>query len=127
MGFPSETEEDFESSLSLLEQLRPAVSYCFKFSPRASTEAAAWPDDVTQEVKEDRLARLNAVVERLTAEALAGQVGRTVSVLAEQRDFGRTRTGFKVRWEEPVTPGKLVDVKILSATRRTLLGEIHEP
>lgn len=127
VGFPSETDEDFRSSLELLEELRPAVTYGFKFSPRRSTEAAAWPDDVPQAVKEERLARLNALVDRLTQEALDGHIGTTVSVLAEQKDFGRTRTGFKVRWEKPVALGASARVKILSTTRRTLLGEIHEP
>jgi tRNA-2-methylthio-N6-dimethylallyladenosine synthase len=127
VGFPSETEDDFRQSLDLLEELRPSTAYCFKFSPRQSTEAAGWPDDVSQEAKEERLSRLNEVVERLTTEALAAQTGRTVEVLAEQPDFGRTRTGYKVRWQAAVTPGTLVNIRILSATRRTLLGELHEP
>ncbi len=124
VGFPTETDEEFEASLSLVEELGVASAYCFKYSPREGTEAAGLPDDVPREVKEDRLAQLNEVVDRLTRAALAAQVGRTVEVLAEQTDFGRTRTGFKVRWSGGAATGSLVPVRIGSTTRRTLLGEI---
>jgi len=127
VGFPSETEEEFAQSLALLEELRPATAFCFKYSAREGTPAAALPDDVPPRVKEERLAATNAVVDRLTVAALRSQVGSVVEVLAESPTFGRTRTGFKVRWERPVAPGSLVQLRIGSATRRNLLGDIHEP
>ncbi|HAM35626.1 MAG TPA: tRNA (N6-isopentenyl adenosine(37)-C2)-methylthiotransferase MiaB [Elusimicrobia bacterium] len=127
VGFPSETEEEFVQSLTLLEDIRPATAFCFKYSAREATPAAALPDDVPPQLKEERLARLNALVDRLTRETLAAQVGGVVEVLAETPTFGRTRTGFKVRWERMVAPGSLVSVRINAATRRTLLGDIHEP
>ena len=127
VGFPSESEEDFMQTLSLLEELRPAAAFCFKFSAREGTPAASLLDDVPPRVKEERLARLNALVDRLTAEALQSQVGSSVEVLAETPHFGRTRTGFKVRWRTAVAPGNLITVCISAATRRTLLGDHNEP
>jgi tRNA-2-methylthio-N6-dimethylallyladenosine synthase len=58
VGFPGETEHDFQQSLSLVDQVRFGTAYCFKYSPRKGTESAQWSDDVPPEVKEDRLQRL---------------------------------------------------------------------
>ncbi len=127
VGFPSETDEEFEMTLSLVEQLAPASAYTFKYSPREGTESSAWTDDVPQELKEERLARLNEVVDRLTQEALRSQIGRTVHVLTEQAGFGKTREGHNARWEgAPGRPGDMVSVRVTGASRRTLLGEIDE-
>lgn len=126
VGFPSETDEDFERTLSLVRELGPASAFCFKYSPREGTESAGWPDDVPQELKEERLRRLNELVDGLTESALRAQAGKTVEVLAEQPDFGRTRDGFRVRWTVPVETGRLAGVRITGATRRTLLGDIDE-
>jgi tRNA-2-methylthio-N6-dimethylallyladenosine synthase len=127
VGFPSETEADFAQTLTLIEELRPATAFCFKYSAREGTTAAAFPDDVPVPVKEERLAAVNAVVDRFTTQALEAQVGSTVEVLAETPTFGRTRTGFKARWESPAAAGALVTMRVDAATRRTLLGDIHEP
>jgi hypothetical protein len=58
---------------------------------------------------------------------LDAQIGSTVEVLAETPTFGRTRTGFKTRWQRPVAAGDLVSIRVDATTRRTLLGDIHEP
>jgi tRNA-2-methylthio-N6-dimethylallyladenosine synthase len=130
VGFPTETDADFQMTLSLVEQLAPASAYTFKYSPREGTESATdMTDDVPAALKEERLARLNEVVDRLTQDALKSQVGRTAQILTEQAGFGRTREGFNARWDErdaqraPAAPGQLVSVRITGATRRTLLGE----
>ena len=127
VGFPSETETDFAQTLTLLEELRPATAFCFKYSAREGTPAAGLADDVPAPVKEQRLAAVNAAVDRLTRQALDAQVGSIVEVLAETPTFGRTRTGFKARWRSPVAAGDLVSIRVDAATRRTLLGDIHEP
>ena len=127
VGFPSETETDFAQTLTLLEELRPATAFCFKYSAREGTPAAGLADDVPASVKEQRLAAVNAAVDRLTRQALDAQVGSIVEVLAETPTFGRTRTGFKARWRSPVAAGDLVSIRVDAATRRTLLGDIHEP
>ncbi|MBI5631136.1 MAG: tRNA (N6-isopentenyl adenosine(37)-C2)-methylthiotransferase MiaB [Elusimicrobia bacterium] len=126
VGLPSESEEDFRETLSLLEELSPASVYSFKYSPRQATEAASWADDVPQEVKEERLGRLNAAIEKLTVGALRSEIGKKVEVLCEQQDFGRTREGFKARWKNKLlAPGTLASLSVTSATTRTLLGEIQ--
>lgn len=125
VGFPTETDRDFEETLSLVRELSPVSAYCFKYSPRAGTESAGTPDDVPQQVKQERLARLGEVVDALSSDALKAQVGKTVEVLVEAPDFGRTRDGYKARWKTPARIGRLARVRTESATRNTLLGEIE--
>ncbi|MBI5238843.1 MAG: MiaB/RimO family radical SAM methylthiotransferase [Elusimicrobia bacterium] len=127
VGFPSETEAEFAETLGLVSELRPATAFCFKYSGREGTPAAELADDVPAAVKEARLAAVNAVVDRHTAQALQEAVGSMVEVLAETPTFGRTRTGFKARWKSPVAAGRLAPLRVTAATRRTLLGDIHEP
>jgi tRNA-2-methylthio-N6-dimethylallyladenosine synthase len=123
VGFPTEREEDFQATLSLLEHMRASSAYCFKYSPRASTEAASWSDDVLPQVKEERLARLNDLVDRLNGDALQEQLGRAVEVLAEEPGFGRSREGFKVKLNEPAAPGSILSAVVTGRTRLTLQGE----
>lgn len=123
VGFPSETEADFERTLELVAALRPAWSYTFKYSPREGTESADLADDVPAEEKERRLARLNVVCDALTAAALAARVGKVVEVLDEQGGFGRAADGFRVSWTGTKAPGRLVRVRVTHAGPRTLRGE----
>lgn len=123
VGFPTESDDDFKRTLELVDRLRPASAYTFKYSPRAGTEAAGRPDDVPEEVKEDRLARLNARCDHLTESALAERVGKTLEVLDENGGYGRARDGFRVKWGTPAEPGKLRRVRITGTMKRTLLGE----
>jgi tRNA-2-methylthio-N6-dimethylallyladenosine synthase len=64
VGFPGETEADFEQTLSLVKQVRFSLAFCFKYSPRSGTESSGFADDVSRITKEERLARLLQVVER---------------------------------------------------------------
>lgn len=122
VGFPTETDEDFNETLGLLQTMNAASVYGFKFSPRQSTEAAGFSDDVPTSVKEERLARLQALASQLTQDAQARQLGKTMEVLTEDRGFGRTRTNFKVRLESSVCLGRLLPVVITGGNKRTLLG-----
>ncbi len=126
VGFPTETDEDFEKTLDLVAHLRPATAYTFKYSARAGTEAAnKMPDDVPESVKEDRLARLNELCDGLTEAAMNRRVGRTVEVLDESGGYGRTRDGFRVKWGAPAQLGSLRMVRITGTMKRTLLGDIQ--
>ncbi len=124
VGFPSETDEDFERTLELVGRLKPATAYTFKYSPREGTAAAdGTTDDVPAEVKEERLARLNELCDGLTEAAMQARVGRTVEVLDETGGYGRTRDAFRVKWGSPAEPGRLRQVLITGTMKRTLLGE----
>jgi tRNA A37 methylthiotransferase MiaB len=80
-------------------------------------------DDVPADVKEARLARLNALCDALTADALKARVGTVVSALDEQGGFGRTTDGFKISWTGTQAVGRLVKVNVTYAGPRTLRGE----
>ena len=125
VGFPTETEADFDETLSLIKEFRPAWIYSFKYSPRPQTASfIESPDDVPPSVKEDRLARLNDLAREIGREALQRKVGETVEVLEESENFGRTRDGFKVKWtggEKKI--GELHFVKIVEASDFLLRGE----
>jgi tRNA-2-methylthio-N6-dimethylallyladenosine synthase len=83
VGFPSETGEDFEQTLRVLEEVRFGQLFAFKYSPRPGTRAAHMDDDVPREVKEERLARVLALQERINDEQLAAYRGSTQDVLID--------------------------------------------
>lgn len=126
VGFPSETDEDFERTLDVVKALRPSWSYTFKYSPREGTESAGMADDVPDAVKEERLKRLNVLCDALTEEALAARVGKVVDVLDEGGGFGRTRDGFKVSWKGTGPAGRTVKVRVTGTSKRILKGETDE-
>lgn len=126
VGFPSETDEDFERTLDLVRAMRPSWSYTFKYSPREGTESAGMADDVPESVKDERLSRLNALCDGLTEDALAARVGKVVEVLDEGGGFGRTRDGFKVSWNGSGPAGRTVKVRVTATSKRILKGETDE-
>jgi tRNA-2-methylthio-N6-dimethylallyladenosine synthase len=128
VGFPGETDEDFEETIEVVETVRYDSAYTFIFSPRSGTEAAELPDQVADEVKHERLERLVEVVQRVAAEKNAERVGRVEEVLVEgpSRDGavlrGRTRRNTTVNFTGSAAPGDLVDVLIDGSTSTTLHG-----
>jgi tRNA-2-methylthio-N6-dimethylallyladenosine synthase len=128
VGFPGETDEDFEETIEVVEAVRYDSAYTFIYSPRSGTEAAELPDQVPDEVKHERLERLVEVVQRVAAERNAERVGRIEEVLVEgpSRDGavlrGRTRRNTTVNFTGSATPGDLVDVLIDGSTSTTLHG-----
>ncbi|HYU59210.1 MAG TPA: tRNA (N6-isopentenyl adenosine(37)-C2)-methylthiotransferase MiaB [Solirubrobacterales bacterium] len=132
VGFPGETEEDFEQTLEVAEEVGYDGAFTFLFSPRRGTAAAAYPDQVPHPVKRERMQRLVEVVQRRAAERAERFVGRTMEVLVEgpsrtdpSRLRGRTRHNKTVNFEGTAAPGELVDVEISGATSTTLSG--HQP
>jgi tRNA-2-methylthio-N6-dimethylallyladenosine synthase len=83
VGFPGETEGDFQATLRLLEEVRYDAVYSFKYSPRLGTPAARMLGQVPEDVKDERLARLNDLAWRHASEACAGRVGLVEEVLVE--------------------------------------------
>ena len=83
VGFPGETDEDFEATVSAVEEIGYESAFTFIFSPRSGTEAASMPDQVPDEVKHERLERLVDTVQRVAAERNAERIGRVEEVLVE--------------------------------------------
>jgi tRNA-2-methylthio-N6-dimethylallyladenosine synthase len=129
VGFPGETEEDFQATLDAVAEVRYDSAYTFIYSPRAGTEAAAMADQVPDEVKHERLERLVDVVQRVAADRNAERVGGVEEVLVEgpsrtdsSRLRGRTRRNTTVNFRGDARPGELVRVEIEGASSTTLSG-----
>src|SRR5581483_2208129 len=84
VGFPGETEEDFAATLSLAEEVGYAAAYSFKYSPRPGTPAAEMLGQVPEAVKAERLARLQAQIDRRQTAFDRGCVGKDIDVLLEK-------------------------------------------
>ncbi|KQL54560.1 dimethylallyladenosine tRNA methylthiotransferase [Heyndrickxia shackletonii] len=134
VGFPNETEEQFEETLSLYREVGFEMAYTFIYSPREGTPAAKMQDNIPMEVKKQRLQRLNDVVNELSREALLKYEGQTVEVLVEGESknnpdvlAGYTRKNKLVNFKGPKSAiGKLVKVKITEAKTWSLNGEMVE-
>jgi tRNA-2-methylthio-N6-dimethylallyladenosine synthase len=130
VGFPGETEAEFEETLEVVEEVRYDSAFTFIFSPRRGTPAADYPDQLPHSVKRERMERLVEAVQRLAAERAQRFVGRTMDVLVEgpsrtdpARLRGRISHNKTVNFTGVASPGELADVKIASATSTTLAGE----
>ncbi len=136
VGFPGETDKDFEATVSLVRNCQFNQSFIFKYSPRPGTKAAKMHDDVPTSVKQERNHRLLAVQEQLSSERNRLKQGRTFEVMLEgasKRDrsrlTGRTRGNDIVVVPKPdaaeLAPGTLVDARITRCTPLTLFGEMQ--
>ena len=132
IGFPGETEADFEATMKLIEELGFDTSFSFVYSSRPGTPAADLPDDTPQDVKLARLARLQKRIEAHAASISAGMVGSVQRILVEgpsKKDpnelAGRTDNNRVVNFAgNPRLIGHFVDVTIVSALPHSLRGEI---
>ncbi|CAH1197732.1 tRNA-2-methylthio-N(6)-dimethylallyladenosine synthase [Paenibacillus plantiphilus] len=131
VGFPGETDEQFEDTVSLLREVGVQSVYTYIYSPRAGTPAADMEDNITEEVKKKRLARLNAVVAELSLEAHIKLKGQVLEVLVEGQSknnpnvlSGRTRTNKLVHLEGPQEwIGQFIQVKVTEAQTWYVKGE----
>ncbi|WP_218241045.1 tRNA (N6-isopentenyl adenosine(37)-C2)-methylthiotransferase MiaB [Comamonas fluminis] len=132
VGFPGETEEDFQKMMKLIHDVRFDNSFSFIFSPRPGTPAANLPDDTPHEVKLRRLQELQAVINQNIKEISEERVGTVQRLLVEgvsKRDgselMGRTFCNRVVNFPgNERLIGQLVDVKITEAKAYTLRGEV---
>ena len=129
VGFPGESEADFEQTLEVVDELGYDSAFTFVFSPRRETEAAEFADQVPHPVKVERMERLIELVQRRAAERARRFVGREIEVLVEgtsrtdeTRLRGRSRHNKAVNFEGTAAPGELVEVEITAATSQTLTG-----
>ncbi|RNA69511.1 tRNA (N6-isopentenyl adenosine(37)-C2)-methylthiotransferase MiaB [Alteribacter keqinensis] len=134
VGFPNETEEQFEDTLSLVKEMEYDSCFTYIYSPRDGTPAAKMEDNVPHEVKRDRLRRLNEMVNDLSAKKNKAVEGKIMEVLVEgesKKDpevlAGRTRTNRLVNFKAPKSCiGELIHVKITEAKTWSLNGQVVE-
>lgn len=134
VGFPNETEEQFEETMTLMEEVGFEAAYTFIYSPREGTPAAARQDDVPMDVKKERLYRLNELVNKQSAQSMKSYQGKTVKVLVEGESkknpdvlAGYTERNKLVNFQGPKSAiGKIVDVKITEAKTWSLDGIMVE-
>jgi tRNA-2-methylthio-N6-dimethylallyladenosine synthase len=124
VGFPGETEDDFQQTLSLIEEVGFDWGFIFKYSTREGTPAANL-ESYPEALIEERHGRCLELVDRIAAEKRSKLVGTNQDVLVEENNFGRTRSNYKVHIKEtaPISPGREVRVRISNAQRATLEGE----
>ena len=132
VGFPGETEEDFDKLMKLISDVGYDSSFSFIFSPRPGTPAAALHDETPHAVKLQRLQRLQAAIDDNVRRISASRLGTVQRVLVEgaaRKDtselFGRTECNRAVVFKGPTRlVGQMVDVKITEAPQRSLRGEV---
>jgi tRNA-2-methylthio-N6-dimethylallyladenosine synthase len=129
VGFPGETDDDFDQTLDVYRTVGFDHAFTFIYSPRHGTEAAGFSDQVPEPVKHERLERLVDAVQdeaRRRNEALVGSVQEVLVEGASRTDSdlcrGRSRGNKTVIFGPPAAPGRLVEVRIDGATSQTLRG-----
>jgi tRNA-2-methylthio-N6-dimethylallyladenosine synthase len=130
VGFPGETDAEFEETLALVRKVKYANAYSFKYSPRPGTPAAEREDQIPEDVKNERLTRLQDLLIEQQAEFNQTCVGQTMPILMEKPGrqkgqlIGRSPYLQSVHLEAPETEiGRLVDAKILSVGPNSLSGQ----
>lgn len=132
VGFPGETEEQFEGTLELMEKVRYSFVFAFKYSPRKGTAAARFTDQIDEKIKSQRLARLNQLQDRITLELNQQEIGRKRQVLVHYQSkkdphayYGRTEQFRLVKIKSPRNLiGQLVEVEISNANKTALEAQL---
>ncbi|MGO1276585.1 MAG: tRNA (N6-isopentenyl adenosine(37)-C2)-methylthiotransferase MiaB, partial [Corynebacterium variabile] len=138
VGFPGETEEDFQETLRVVEESRFTSAYTFQYSPRPGTPAAELDNQMPKAVVQDRYERLEELQERISGEENAKQIGRTVELLVQagggrkndrtRRMTGRARDGRLVHFApgtlaDQIRPGDVVEVAVTGAAPHFLTAD----
>ncbi|KAL7497373.1 hypothetical protein ACHAWT_006385 [Skeletonema menzelii] len=133
VGFPGETEEQFQRTLDLMEEVKFDNLNTFAYSPRPNTEAANWENQISPEVQSERLQRVQALAAKHALERSERYLGKVIEVLVEDRNpknggevMGRTRQGRQVFFAGDIDElkGQLVNVEITEARTWSLVGSI---
>ena len=132
VGFPGETEADFESTLRLVDEVRYAAAYSFKYSARPGTPAATMEDQIAPEIMDERLQRLQ---ERINMHQLAfnrAKVGLDTRLLIERKGklpeqmIGRSPWLQSVHVETDAVPGDMIDVTLVAAGPNSMSGAVRQ-
>jgi tRNA-2-methylthio-N6-dimethylallyladenosine synthase len=134
VGFPGETEEDFRATLKLVEEVGYASAFTFKYSARPGTPAAAETDQLADAVKVERLHRLQALIDRLTADFNASRLGMVMDVLFEKPGRKKGQLGGRSPWLQAVhveAPaellGRIVPVRVDAVGANSLSAVLVDP
>ena len=131
VGFPGETDEDFKESLVFCNDIAFSAMHIFKYSMRSGTPAAAMPDQIDPQIKERRAKQMADVAQKNKLDYERRFVGQTLRILVEEQTKDGLWTGHSSNYllvtfpGENIRSGDFVDVKITSAERNRLLGEIE--
>lgn len=133
VGFPTETNEEFEQTYRVLEEIEYSVAFIFAYSPRKGTPAMRWRDNISEEIKQDRLQQLLKLQNKISAKQRQNVLETTVEVLVERYSSkdpkmltGRTRCWKNVIFNGNENMlGTLQKVKLHSYSNQTLIGEIQ--
>ena len=129
VGFPGETEQDFQETLNIVDAVRYSSAYSFKFSPRPGTPAATMENPIPADIMDDRLQRLQARLAEHSTAFNAACIGRNTKVLIDRvgrkpgQMIGKTPWLQSVFFETDARIGDVVDVRLLSALPNSLGGE----
>ena len=133
VGFPGETEKDFEETMNLLQRVRFHGSFSFKYSDRSGTRASAFTDKIDEQIKAERLSRFQALQDQISLERNREYLMKVMGVMVEASGpdgvRGRTGTNHIVHLNgctENYAPGDMITAKILYAGQHSLQGEIHK-
>ncbi|MCP5396622.1 MAG: tRNA (N6-isopentenyl adenosine(37)-C2)-methylthiotransferase MiaB [Sphingomonadaceae bacterium] len=132
VGFPGESEAEFADTLKLVDEVRYAQAFSFKYSPRPGTPAATMEGQIAKEVMEDRLARLQDALNRDQLAFNAASVGKSCTVLVERKGkhpgqwLGKSPWLQSVWFEGDVGIGDLVHVELVEAGPNSLAGKVLE-
>lgn len=133
VGFPGEKESDFEQTLKAVQEIRFDAAFTFKFSPRPNTLSADYPNQIPEDVKQQRLEKLIEITSKISQEKNQQLIGEREEILIEGRNpkdpfflMGRTKTDKLVflKTDNNCLIGKLVNVKIISASTFSLKAEL---
>jgi tRNA-2-methylthio-N6-dimethylallyladenosine synthase len=132
VGFPGETENDFEATLKIVDAVRYASAYSFKYSPRPGTPAATMEDQIPRDIMDDRLQRLQARIAEHSLAFNRSKVGTNTQVLIERKGklpgqmIGRSPWLQSVHVETNARAGDVVDVTLVAAGPNSVGGAQRE-
>ncbi len=128
VGFPGESEDDFEKTLDMLRRVRFDMIYAFIYSPRVGTPAAEMDCQIPEAVKKERFARLVALQNAISEEKNAAELGKTLRVLSDDGEggvtTGRTDGNKLIRLDKPVPGGEFVTVRVTDTDTFGLSGTV---
>ena len=130
VGFPGETDKDFQETLALVKKIKYSQAYSFKYSPRPGTPGAEYKNQISEETKDQRLQTLQALLKDQQLEYNQSFVGKTIKVLFDRKNkkqsIGRSPYMQAVYIDDPKSYGTIRDVLITEGNQNSLKGIINE-